>query len=119
MAAVCVVLFVFDPARYGWYPACPFHAFTGLACPGCGATRALHQLLHGHLQAALRLNALAVLALPVAAVVCVADFLRSGTARPSLLASINPAWMWISLGIVVGFGIVRNLPVPPFNQLTP
>jgi hypothetical protein len=119
IAAVGAVLFVFDPARYAWYPACPLHSFTGLSCPGCGTTRALHQLLHGHFLAALRLNALAVLALPVAAVVCVIDFLRSGSARRPLLASLNPAWMWISLGMIVAFGIVRNLPVPPFNQLTP
>jgi len=119
VAAGAAVLFFFDPARYGWYPSCPFHAWTGLACPGCGATRALHQLLHGHLLAALRLNALVALALPVAAAICLVHFLRTGQARPRLAGVIHPAWIWIVLGIVVGFGIVRNLPVPPFNQLTP
>src|SRR5436190_16352264 len=51
------ILFWFDPAGHGFYPVCAFHQVTGLLCPGCGATRALHQILHGHLTDALRLNA--------------------------------------------------------------
>ena len=42
------VLFFFDPAKHGFYPVCVFHALTGWNCPGCGATRAAYQLLHGH-----------------------------------------------------------------------
>src|SRR3954469_4662288 len=38
------------------FPACPFHAATGLWCPGCGMTRATYALLHGDLGAALSAN---------------------------------------------------------------
>lgn len=30
-------------------PPCLFHLFTGYYCPGCGGTRAVRALLHGHL----------------------------------------------------------------------
>ena len=49
LTTAAVILFVFDPTRVGFLPPCPLHEFTGLWCPGCGSTRALHQLVHGHL----------------------------------------------------------------------
>src|SRR4051794_34754853 len=63
--AGCGVLRVVDPT--GGPTLCPFKAWTGLDCPGCGATRAAHQLLNGHLLAALDLNAMFVLAVPFVA----------------------------------------------------
>src|SRR5262245_65928456 len=59
-----VILFSFDPARYNFYPRCFVRAVTGLNCPGCGSLRAIHQLLHGHVLVAARLNLLLVLSLP-------------------------------------------------------
>ncbi len=44
-------------------PACPFHAWTGLPCPGCGTTRAALALAGGDLAGALALNPLATLGL--------------------------------------------------------
>src|SRR5512135_2794851 len=65
--SAAAVLFCFDPAQFAFYPFCWFHRTTGLLCPGCGALRGLHQLLHGHIAAAFRLNPLLVLGLPIAA----------------------------------------------------
>src|SRR4051794_41482526 len=62
LLAGCVTLAVVDPAHGP--PVCPFKAVTGLDCPGCGGTRALHQLFTGHPGAALSFNVLAVLVLP-------------------------------------------------------
>ncbi|MEW5722540.1 MAG: DUF2752 domain-containing protein, partial [Thermodesulfobacteriota bacterium] len=44
-------LYLVNPAVSALYPPCPFHALTGLYCPGCGTLRGLNQLLHGHLLA--------------------------------------------------------------------
>ncbi len=44
-------------------PACPFHALTGMPCPGCGATRAALALARGDVAGALAWNPLATLAL--------------------------------------------------------
>ena len=37
---------------------CTFRNFTGLYCPGCGATHALYELLHGHILRSITLNTL-------------------------------------------------------------
>src|SRR5688500_12139151 len=50
------VLYTFAPTAYRFYPKCAFFALTGLQCPGCGITRALHHLLHGRFEEAFRLN---------------------------------------------------------------
>ena len=58
------VLYTFDPRNPGTYPICPFLGLTGYHCPGCGTLRALHQLLHGNIIAALGYNPFTVLSLP-------------------------------------------------------
>ena len=35
--AMLVAVYVWEPAASGLFPPCPFHAFTGLHCPGCGS----------------------------------------------------------------------------------
>lgn len=46
-------------------PQCVWFSLTGLYCPGCGSTRALHYLLHGELGRAFRMNGFMVLSLPL------------------------------------------------------
>ena len=82
-------------------------------------TRAIHELLHGHLLAALHLNALFVLALPVTGGMLAARAFarRQGRAWPSGLQ--KPWVLWALLGVVILFGIARNIPVYPFILLAP
>jgi hypothetical protein len=40
----------------GYGLPCGFHAVTGLPCPGCGLTRSVLALLHGHVGESLRLH---------------------------------------------------------------
>ena len=63
--AAGALLYVVDPNQPGHYPTCPFLALTGLYCPGCGALRATHDLLHGDVAGALARNPLAVLGRPL------------------------------------------------------
>jgi hypothetical protein len=99
---VGVLIFLFNPP-------CLFHALTGWNCPGCGTTRALRQLLHGNFLAALQYNPLAILVLPVLGVWLV------GHDR----LTRKPVWLGLAVGVVVAFGIARNLPIPAFNVLNP
>jgi len=102
-------LYLVDPARHEVYP-CVLYATTGLKCPGCGGLRATHQLLHGHLAAAWTLNPLAVLLVPFYCLL--ACHVGLGLVRGHGLgfASPRPAVVWLGLGGITLFGILRNLP---------
>ena len=107
--AAGLLFFLIDPATQPLLPPCLFHAFTGLYCPGCGATRALHQMANGNLVAALRLNALLVLGLPLG---CLLAIRRK---RYPL-----PAWCLRTLFVCIAlFGFARNIPLFPFTLLAP
>lgn len=68
--AVCFlyILYLWDPSQAPFYPPCLVRLYTGLHCPGCGATRALHALLHLRLEEAWRLNPLWTAGAPALAV---------------------------------------------------
>ena len=57
-AALAVVIGYLARDLFSALPPCPFRAMTGIACPGCGTTRAAHAVLEGHLLDALRFNPL-------------------------------------------------------------
>ena len=107
---VALLYFLFDPTKVSIFPPCIFHQVTGLDCPGCGAQRALHQLLHGHLIAALRLNAMFVLSLPLAA--WFAPRFISRLVKGTTMPPLNTRWLVIYFSAWIVFGIVRNLPFP-------
>ena len=114
--AVGAVLFWFDPAQHRFYPFCFFHRLTGLQCPGCGGLRAMHQLLHGHVLAALQMNALFMISLPLLAW----RWLHSKAARikqQPAVRMISPAWLWLFLVVALVFTVLRNLPA--FAWLAP
>jgi hypothetical protein len=107
------ILFRFDPAHHGFYPFCLFHKLTGLHCPGCGGVRALHQILHGNLVEALRLNALLFAGLAAGAWLVGRRVFGRTPAR-----SVNGArWLWGFLAAAGVFFVVRNLPA--FAWLSP
>ncbi|MEZ0449189.1 DUF2752 domain-containing protein [Cellulomonas sp. ICMP 17802] len=109
VAAATVVLALRDPHVTGSYGICPLYAATGLWCPACGGLRATHDLAHGDLAGAWSMNPLWVLTIPVVIAVwgrLVVLRAQGRTARPA------PAWLaWVGLGVVVAFGVLRNIPV--------
>jgi hypothetical protein len=111
----CVALRVVDPS--GGPTICPFKAWTGLDCPGCGATRAAHQLLNGHLVAALSLNAMFVLAVPLLAWWTVAYLLRAWDGPTLRVPRLSPTVLRAAVVALLVFAVVRNLPVQPFAWL--
>jgi hypothetical protein len=112
------LLFFFEPGCYRFYPRCLFHQTTGLLCPGCGSLRALHQLLHGHIAAALHFNALLVLSIPAIGWVAVRSALRRLKGEPQSFG-FHPAWLWGLLILGLLFGVLRNLPFARSAWLAP
>ena len=113
------VLFQFDPARHAFYPTCVFHRVTGWNCPGCGGLRATHHLLHGDVAVAFGFNALVVLGAPVVLTLAARwlwVYWRGRRVPPRPVATF---WIWGLLAVMVGFGIVRNLPGALFARLWP
>ena len=112
------ILWKFDPRTAGFFPPCPFHAATGLYCPGCGSTRALHALAHGDLGAALRCNALMTVTLPLLLVLATGEFLLPSVGG-GWSSAVPARWVWTFFGVTVAFWVARNLPVYPFALLAP
>jgi hypothetical protein len=115
--AGAAILFLFNPAQYGFYPPCVFHKSTGLLCPGCGSLRAVHQLLHGHVAAALYFNALLVSSLPL--VIWYGVRLVLHETRNAPLPAIRLRWAWVAVAVILAFSVLRNLPFIRLPWMTP
>lgn len=111
-AAGAAMYFLLDPTRVMIFPPCLFHEWTGLDCPGCGGQRAFHQLLHGNVIAAIRLNAMFVLSLPLFAWMGAGPLIRYCRNKP---AGFRFQWWGWYLAAWIAFGILRNLPIAPFD----
>ena len=99
-----------DPHVSGSWGFCPFHAMTGLWCPGCGGLRAVNDLTHGDLLAAASSNLVLVLALPFVAAIWLAWLRRSWTGVPRRATGVSTAVVWLVVVPVLVFSVARNLP---------
>ncbi|MGD1053540.1 MAG: DUF2752 domain-containing protein [Candidatus Dormibacteria bacterium] len=116
--AACVGDTLVDPYRGHGIP-CPFHALTGLWCPGCGSARAIYSLVHLDWSAALARNPLLVVALPYLLLRWV-GWMSQSLGGPSLWALPPKRWVAPAVGgVIVAFWVARNLPWPEFRVLGP
>ena len=116
MAGGAALLYAHEPSQAGFFPKCRFHEMTGLDCPGCGATRATHHLLHGRIGSAFYFNALYVAALPVLAAWGAWWLRHWWTSRPlsPRARRWNIALSALALAALIFFSIARNLPWWPW-----
>ncbi len=110
MAAVALIVLYFcvDPEGAGWMPKCMFRELTGWECPGCGAQRALHALLHGRWAEAWGYNPFLFVIVPVAVGLGVIEALRGRLPRV-YGAVYRPATFVAIIVAIVGWTVVRNL----------
>ena len=101
LAVAALVVYQFDPSLFAFYPRCVFHVITGLECPGCGGTRALHALLHGRLAEAYRLNPMLFLMMPSVAGGALSDAQWT-----------RHRWSgWAAAALLIAWGVFRNTPL--------
>ena len=111
--AALLVVYAVDPSRHALTPPCPYLTLLGLACPGCGLTRATHALLHGDITRAFAFNPWAFLAVP-ALVTFVALPHLTGPLRTSQLRT---RISWVMLFVTIAFWVWRNTATYPFVRV--
>lgn len=119
MVVVLIALAARDPRTYGIGVLCPSLRFAGVHCPGCGSTRATHDLLHGEVLSAFRHNqALLVLGVPLALWWIAALGWEAATGKRPRIGT--PPWLGLVVAAaLVAWGVARNLPWPAFDQIRP
>lgn len=92
---------------------CPIHATTGGFCPGCGSTRAVHELVHGDLLASLVCHPMVLPIVGLLGYLWVSWIARrrGGGGRwarsPTELPTLVPVLLVVGF---VALTVVRNLP---------
>lgn len=105
-ACACLAVASLSPDSR-WLPECLLYKSTGYLCSACGCTRALRALMQGDVWQSLRLNALL---LPTFFWLLALSLLR-GRAFSVLL--------WSGGGVILLFGVARNLPFSWADCLRP
>jgi len=114
-----VVFYFLDPSRLVLFPKCPFYAFTGYYCPGCGSQRAIHSFLHFRWSEVVNHN---LLVFPAALFII---YQVSRSALNNIFGFPLPDFLyrkytpWIISGIILIFWALRNIPLEPFLWLRP
>lgn len=109
VAAGAALLYRYSPQEYSFYPRCPFYELTHHYCPGCGATRAVAELLHGHIAAALHFNAAVTLLMPVL-LWYFARMYWTAVRENHIEWPQVPEWSWrATLAFVLIFAVVRDI----------
>ncbi|MFT5435382.1 MAG: hypothetical protein ACI840_000013 [Ulvibacter sp.] len=120
LGGIFILYYFFNPSDYSLFLICPFKYATGYHCPGCGSQRAIHQLAHGNILDAFGFNPLMVLSIPLVLYgfgVKAWNYLNSTNHRFKLF--YNNFFIYTYFIIVLLFWILRNIPIAPFNYLSP
>ena len=83
-------------------------------------TRAAHATLQGRLGDAFRFNPVCMILLPVVSVGLGIEVLNWTRKKPFPFSlKINTRGAWYIMAVIIGFGILRNIPLWPFTLLAP
>ena len=117
-AGGCAAIWLADPTVPGGIlPVCPTKALLGIACPGCGSLRMIYSLLHLDVAAAVRFNALGVVAL-LLLLWAYGAWVYGRLAGRRVLSWQHLRWSApVALTLVVVWFVVRNLNFGPFVAL--
>lgn len=108
--AVGICYYFVNPLTSQFPLRCIWYDLTGTQCPGCGFQRALHSLLHGNLQAALKYNYFFIISIPYASLAILATWYNYKNMFDSLRNFVYHRYM-LKTYVVLYFAwwIVRNV----------
>jgi Protein of unknown function (DUF2752) len=112
VALFAVVYKTIDPAKFIYFPKCPFYELTGYKCPGCGSQRAIHHLLNAEFGQAFKENMLLVISIPYLITGIAFDLISNPGERilKWRKALFGKKAIYIILTVIIAFWILRNLP---------
>lgn len=113
LAAGAVYVAAIDPSDGGTFIPCPFRTITGLWCPGCGLTRAVHHLLRGHVVTAMHFNLFVIPIVLAIAASWLSWLTASAGLRPTWSPRLSSRASTALIGVAVAFAVIRNLPGVP------
>ena len=113
------VVAYFDPTKTHMFPVCPLYAMTGFACPGCGLTRAFHALFHGDIVTAIDFNLLTPMWAAIFGYLVVSLIFVVIRGKGLPMWATSPRFLAVFAGVLLVFGVVRNIPIYPFTILFP
>lgn len=119
IAGSSAMVAAYDPTTVHFFPLCPLYELTGLACPGCGLTRAFHALFHGDMATAFGFNALFPVWAVIIGYVWISLVLYAVRGKGLPMWPTHPTVLWTFMIVLLVFGVARNIPLSPFSLLFP
>ena len=111
VAAATLALRLRDPHVSGAWGGCPTKLLTDLDCPLCGSLRAVNDLTHLDVGAALSSNLVLVLAVPAILFFWGRRLVTCWRGGEAMRPLAIPSWVWVAgLVVLTVFTVVRNLP---------
>ncbi|NLX76340.1 MAG: DUF2752 domain-containing protein [Clostridiaceae bacterium] len=122
--AGCSLIYKVNPSTTPLTPPCSLRYLTGLYCPGCGMTRALHAAFHLRFAEAFSYNLLwPLIVIFISVVLYIWVFLlvtgKNPFTRFDELFKNRSSILYIVIVLFFAFWILRNIPIYPFTLLAP
>ena len=109
---VAALVLVLGAAYFQLPIGCPFKMLTGIPCPGCGGTRALIALLHGHLIEAIMTNPLSIVVIIFALIAPIwlfIDCYRDTDSLKRVMMNKWPTWVIVIMAIIIIANWIWNI----------
>lgn len=117
--AMLFILATVPPHNNPIYPKCMSYTLLGLHCPGCGLTRATHELFNGRFRQSIAYNIWLIPALSYVTLVGLRSAWQWAWGQPIQMWKWPTYLVWVGVGLFFLYGIVRNIPIEPFSWLAP
>lgn len=102
-----ILVKMYNPEKESFFVPCGVYKLTGIKCPGCGMTRAVHNLLNGNILKSLWYN---LMLIPLIIVVSYAlyRYIRYLIKSEEIINKTLEIMLKIYLIMLIIFGITRN-----------